>query len=107
LLNKYTSKGLRLIEVDKQHLVDLRDIVEQICKRPERFIIYCDDLSFETDELGHKALKVVLDVSIATVPANVVIYATFNHRHMVLEFMQDNLDTRHVGEEVHPGEATE
>ena len=107
LLNRYAKNGLRLIEVEKHHLVDLHDIVEKIYQRPERFILFCDDLSFETDEPGYKALKVVLDGSIATVSDNVVIYATSNRRHMVPEFMRDNLDTRHIGEEVHPSEAIE
>jgi len=107
LLNKYSQDGLRLIEVEKHHLVDLHDIVEKIYQRPERFILFCDDLSFETDEPGYKALKVVLDGSIATVSDNVLIYATSNRRHMVPEFMRDNLDTKHIGDEVHPSEAIE
>jgi uncharacterized protein len=107
LLNKYASDGLRLIEVEKHHLVDLHDIVEKIVSRPERFILFCDDLSFETDEPGYKALKVVLDGSIATVSDNVLIYATSNRRHMVPEYMRDNLDTRHIDEEVHPSETIE
>ncbi|MBX9917529.1 MAG: ATP-binding protein [Nitrosomonas sp.] len=107
LLNKYANNGLRLIEVEKHHLVDLHDIVEKIYQRPERFILFCDDLSFETDEAGYKALKVVLDGSIATVSDNVLIYATSNRRHMVPEFMRDNLDTKHIGDEVHPSEAIE
>ena len=107
LLNKYAGDGLRLIEVEKHHLVDLHDIVEKIYQRSERFILFCDDLSFETDEPGYKALKVVLDGSIATISDNVVIYATSNRRHMVPEFMRDNLDTKHMGEEVHPSEAIE
>ncbi len=107
LLNKYAQDGLRLIEVEKHHLIDLPDIVEKIFQRPERFILFCDDLSFESGEPGYKALKVVLDGSIATVSDNVLIYATSNRRHMVPEFMRDNLDTRHMGEEVHPSEAIE
>ena len=107
LLNKYAQDGLRMIEVEKHHLVDLHDIVEKIYQRPERFILFCDDLSFETDEPGYKALKVVLDGSIATVSDNVLIYATSNRRHMVPEFMRDNLDTKHIGDEVHPSEAIE
>ena len=99
LLNKYATDGLRLIEVEKHHLIDLHDIVEKIYQRPERFILFCDDLSFEIDEPGYKALKVVLDGSIATVSDNVLIYATSNRRHMVPEFMRDNLDTRHIGNE--------
>lgn len=107
LLNRYADDGLRLIEVEKQHLVDLHDIVEMIYRRPERFILFCDDLSFEKDEPGYKALKVVLDGSVSTVSDNVLIYATSNRRHMVPEYMRDNLDTRHLGEEVHPSETIE
>ncbi|UJP04538.1 MAG: ATP-binding protein [Nitrosomonas sp.] len=107
LLSQYAPAGLRLIEVEKHHLVDLHDIVDKIYQRPERFILFCDDLSFETDEPGYKALKVVLDGSIATVSDNVLIYATSNRRHMVPEFMRDNFDTRHIDGEVHPSEAIE
>ncbi|MBX3639310.1 MAG: ATP-binding protein [Nitrosomonas sp.] len=107
LLNKYASNGLRLIEVEKHHLVDLHDIVEIIYKRPERFILFCDDLSFESDEPGYKALKVVLDGSLTTISENVLIYATSNRRHMIPEYMRDNLTTRHSGGEIHPSEAIE
>jgi predicted AAA+ superfamily ATPase len=107
LLNKYADKGLRLIEVEKQHLTDLHDIVAQIYDRPERFILYCDDLTFETNEPGYKSLKVVLDGSVATVSDNVLIYATSNRRHMMPEFMQHNLETRHIDGEIHPSEAIE
>ncbi len=107
VLNKYAGKGLRLIEVEKHDLTDLHDIVEQICRRPERFILYCDDLSFEADEPGYKALKVVLDGSIATASENVLVYATSNRRHLMPEFMQDNLDTKHIGAEIHPSESVE
>jgi len=107
LLNKYASKGLRLIEVEKLDLVDLADIVERIGNRPERFIIYCDDLSFEADEPGYKALKVVLDGSVAAATDNCIIYATSNRRHLMPEFMQENLDYKHVGEEIHPSETSE
>lgn len=107
LLNEYASRGLRLIEVEKQDLVDLPDIVDLIASRPERFILYCDDLSFEADEPGYKALKVILDGSIAAASDNCLIYATSNRRHLMPEFMQENLEYRHVGEEIHPGETTE
>jgi len=107
LLNKYAGKGLRLIEVEKQDLVDLPEIVDIICKRPERFVIYCDDLSFEADEPGYKALKVVLDGSIAAASDNCLIYATSNRRHLMPEYMHENLEYKHVGEEIHPGETTE
>jgi hypothetical protein len=107
VLNKYSAKGLRLIEVDKHDLIDMPDIVEQIYRRPERFLLFCDDLSFEADEPGYKALKAVLDGSIATASENVLIYATSNRRHLMPEYMQENLATRYLGEEVHPAEAVE
>ncbi|MGH8761637.1 MAG: ATP-binding protein, partial [Nitrosospira sp.] len=107
VLNKYAASGLRLIEVEKHDLIDLHDIVEQIHQRPERFILYCDDLSFESDEPGYKALKVVLDGSIATASENILVYATSNRRHLMPEFMQDNLETRHIGGEIHPNESVE
>ncbi len=107
LLNQYAKKGLRLIEVEKQDLVDLPDIVDLIADRPERFVLYCDDLSFEADEPGYKALKVVLDGSIAAASENCLIYATSNRRHLMPEFMQENLEYKHVGEEIHPGETSE
>jgi predicted AAA+ superfamily ATPase len=107
LLNKYAPRGLRLIEVEKQDLVDLPDIVDHIGERPERFLLYCDDLSFEAGESGFKALKVVLDGSIAAATDNCVIYATSNRRHLMPEFMRENLDYKHVGEEIHPSETSE
>ncbi|HET9763531.1 MAG TPA: ATP-binding protein, partial [Casimicrobiaceae bacterium] len=107
MLAKYAAKGLRLIEVDKADLVDLPDIVEQIDGRPERFIVFCDDLSFDASEPGYKALKVMLDGSLAAPSVNVLIYATSNRRHLIPEYFAENLETRHVGEEVHPGESVE
>jgi predicted AAA+ superfamily ATPase len=107
LLGKYAPKGLRLIEVEKHELVDLPDIVEVIAGRPERFLLYCDDLSFEAGEAGFKALKVVLDGSIAAATENCLIYATSNRRHLMPEFMQENLEYKHIGEEIHPGETSE
>ncbi|HEX2826724.1 MAG TPA: ATP-binding protein [Burkholderiales bacterium] len=107
LLNEYAAQGLRLIEVEKQDLVDLTDIVDLIAGRPERFILYCDDLSFEADEPGYKALKVVLDGSIAAASDNCLVYATSNRRHLMPEYMNENLEYRHVGEEIHPGETSE
>jgi hypothetical protein len=107
MLAKYASRGLRLIEVDKTDLVDLPDIVERIEGRPERFVVFCDDLTFDAGEAGYKALKVALDGSIAGPSANVVIYATSNRRHLLPEYMSENLETKHVGDEVHPGESTE
>ncbi|HXV10696.1 MAG TPA: ATP-binding protein [Burkholderiales bacterium] len=107
LLNKYADRGLRLIEVEKQDLVDLPDIVDRIDQRPERFILYCDDLSFEADDPGFKALKVVLDGSIAAASDNCVVYATSNRRHLMPEYMGENLGYKHVGEEIHPSETSE
>lgn len=107
LLNKYAPRGMRLIEVEKRDLTDLPDIVELIHARPERFVLYCDDLSFEADEPGYKALKVVLDGSVAAASENCLIYATSNRRHLMPEFMQENLEYKHVGEEIHPGETSE
>jgi hypothetical protein len=107
LLNKYAARGLRLIEVEKQDLVDLAEIVDLVSARKERFIVYCDDLSFDADEPGYKALKVVLDGSVAAASENVLIYATSNRRHLMPEYMHENLEYKHVAEEIHPGETTE
>ena len=107
VLNQFADQGLRLIEVDKQDLVDLPDIVDFIAARPERFIIYCDDLSFEANESVYKALKVALDGSIVAASENVLIYATSNRRHLMPEYMAENLETRHLGNEIHPGESVE
>ena len=107
LLNEYSAKGLRVIEVEKNDLVDLPDIVELLEGRPERFIIYCDDLSFDAGDATFKALKVVLDGSIASAPENVLIYATSNRRHLMPEYFDENLGSKRVGDEIHPGEAVE
>lgn len=107
MLAKYAPRGLRLIEVDKGDLVDLPDIVERVEGRRERFIVFCDDLTFDAGEAGYKALKVALDGSIAGPSGNVAIYATSNRRHLLPEYMSENLETRHVGDEVHPGESVE
>jgi uncharacterized protein len=106
-LNKFAKQGLRLIEVDKLELVDLPEIVDIVSARPERFLIFCDDLSFEASEPGYKALKVVLDGSIAAPSENVLIYATSNRRHLMPEYMEENLEYKHVGGEIHPGETSE
>jgi hypothetical protein len=106
-LTQFSAKGLRLIEVDKQHLVDLADITALLLGRKERYVIFCDDLSFEAGEPGYKALKAVLDGSIAAPPDNVLIYATSNRRHLMPEYMAENALTRHVDGEVHPDEAVE
>ena len=107
LLNKYAKQGLRLIEVEKNDLVDLPYIVDQVAPRGERFLLFCDDLSFHGAEDGYIALKVVLDGSISTTSENLLIYATSNRRHLMPEYMNENLETRYVGEEIHPGETVE
>jgi len=106
-LNEFAPKGLRLIEVDKRDLVDLPDIVDLVGDRSERYLIFCDDLSFEASDAGYKSLKVALDGSIAGSADNVLIYATSNRRHLMPEFMDENLEAKHVGGEIHPGETTE
>jgi len=106
-LAEFGPKGLRLIEVDKRDLVDLPDIVDLVADRPERFIVFCDDLSFEASDAGYKSLKVALDGSIAGSAENVLIYATSNRRHLMPEFMDENLQAVHRDGEIHPGETTE
>ena len=107
LLNKYSPKGLRLIEVEKNDLVDLPALVDQVAGRPERFLLFCDDLTFHGAEDGYIALKVALDGSISTTSENLLIYATSNRRHLMPEYMAENLETKYVGEEIHPGETVE
>ncbi|MBB1126660.1 ATP-binding protein [Thiospirillum jenense] len=107
LFNTYAEQGLRLIEVDKDDLIDLPDILEPIRHRSEHFIIFCDDLSFEASESGYKTLKATLDGSLTAMPNNVLIYATSNRRHLLTEFHDDNRDTRMIDGELHPGEAIE
>ena len=107
-LNAYAAQGLRLIEVDKADLVDLPDIVDVVSERPEKFIVFCDDLSFEDGEPGYKALKSILDESVAAASPNVLIYATSNRRHLLPEYMKENLSYTHTDDgEVHPGEVVE
>jgi predicted AAA+ superfamily ATPase len=107
-LNEYAPQGLRLIEVDKADLVDLPDIVDVVSDRPEKFIVFCDDLSFEDGEPGYKALKSILDGSVAETAPNVLIYATSNRRHLLPEYMKENLTYTHTDDgEVHPGEGVE
>jgi predicted AAA+ superfamily ATPase len=107
-LNEFAGQGLRLIEMDKADLMDLPDIVDLVADRPEWFMIYCDDLSFEEGEVGYKALKSVLDGSVAATSANVLVYATSNRRHLLPEYMAENLTYTHSEDgEVHPGEVVE
>ncbi len=107
-LNQFADRGLRLIEVDKDDLGDLADIVDLVSNRPERFIIFCDDLSFEEGEGGYKALKVALDGSISAQSDNVLIYATSNRRHLLPERMSDNASYKTDDNgDLHPGETVE
>ncbi|MFZ6676502.1 ATP-binding protein [Undibacterium sp. Tian12W] len=107
-LNQFSDQGLRLIEVDKADLADLPDIVDLIAERPERFIVFCDDLSFEEGEAGYKALKVALDGSISAQSDNVLIYATSNRRHLLPEKMSDNASYKYSDDgDLHPGETVE
>lgn len=107
LLTGYQEVGLRVIEIDKHDLRDIPDIVGLIAGRPEKFILFCDDLSFEAGEAGYTALKSVLDGSVSAVPDNVLIYATSNRRHLMPEYFSENAATKHVDDEVHPAEAIE
>lgn len=107
LLEEYADQGLRLIEVDKHDLLDLPEIVEPLYGRPERFLLYCDDLSFEAGDPSYKALKAMLDGSISAAPDNVLLCATSNRRHLLPEYARENLDTQIVGGELHHGEAVE
>jgi hypothetical protein len=107
-LNEFAGQGLRLIEVDKADLVDLPDLIDLVAGRPEKFIVFCDDLSFDEGEPGYKALKSVLDGSVAEAGDNLLIYATSNRRHLLPEYMKDNLTYTHTEDgEVHPGEVIE
>lgn len=107
-LKKFNTQGLRLVEVDKEHLADLQDLTELLAERPEKFIIFCDDLSFEDGESSYKALKSALDGSVSAQVDNVLIYATSNRRHLLPEYMTDNESYKHTSDgEIHPGEVVE
>ncbi len=107
-LNEFADRGLRLIEVDKVDLIDLPDLVDLVADRPERYIVFCDDLSFDEGEPGYKALKSILDGSISAASDNLLIYATSNRRHLLPEYMKENLSYTHTDDgEVHPGEGVE
>ena len=108
VLNEFAPRGLRLIEVDKADLVELPDLIDLVAGRPERFIVFCDDLGFDEGERGYKELKSVLDGSVAQTGENLLIYATSNRRHLLPEYMKENLSYRHTEDgEVHPGEVVE
>lgn len=107
LLNRYSADGLRLIEVDRDDLADLPRIVDKLAGDPQRFIVFCDDLSFEARDTGYKALKTVIDGSVSVAPDNVLIYATSNRRHLVPEYNEENLQAQVVGTEIHHGDVVE
>ncbi len=107
MLARYSLQGLRLIEVEKEHLNDMPDIVDLIANEPYRFVLFCDDLSFDTGDGSYKALKAILDGSIAAATPNVLLYATSNRRHLLPEYFHENEETKYVGEEVHFGESIE
>ena len=107
-LHEFAAQGLRLVEVEKEHLADLADITDLLADRPERFIIFCDDLSFEEGESGYKSMKSALDGSISGQVDNILIYATSNRRHLLPEYMKDNETYVHSDDgEIHPGEVVE
>ncbi len=107
LLNEYGPQGLRVIQIDKQSLVDLPQLIELVQGRAQRFILYCDDLSFNADEPGYQVLKAALDGDLVAFSDNLLIYATSNRRHLMPDYMQENLATKYVGDEIHPAESVE
>jgi len=107
LLHEHATEGLRLIEIDRVDLVDLPDIIDLVYDRPERFILFCDDLSFEAGDASYKTLKAALDGQLSAAPDKLLIYASSNRRHLLPETMQDNLDSKMIGDELHPSEAIE
>lgn len=107
LFNRYVDAGLRVVEVDRQDLVDLPEIVELLADHPGHYIVFCDDLSFDEHDSTYRALKTVLDGSLSATPGNMIIYATSNRRHLVPERMRDNQDAQWVDGEVHQSEAVE
>lgn len=108
LLNEHAAAGLRLVEVERTALRGLPDVIDRLAVEPFRFIVFCDDLSFEADDPSYKVLKSVLDGSVFETAANVLIYATSNRRHLMPEFQRENQEARHTADgEVHPGETTE
>ena len=107
-LHEFAEQGLRLVEVDKAYLADLADITDLLAERPERFVIFCDDLSFDEGETGYKAMKSALDGSVSAQVDNILIYATSNRRHLLPEYMKDNQSYAYSDEgEIHPGEVVE
>ena len=107
-LAEFHAQGLRLVELDRAHLADLPQLIEQLSERPERFIIFCDDLSFDEGDSAYKGLKSALDGSVSGPGENVLIYATSNRRHLMMQRTEDNLSvSRDESGEIHPGESVE
>ncbi len=107
VFHAFVERGLRLVEIEPAELHDLPELMGLLAERPERFILYCDDLSFEADDPSYKALKALLEGSIVAPPPNMLLYATSNRRHLVPEFQSENRATRYEDGEVHPGESVE
>ncbi|QVL46043.1 MAG: ATP-binding protein [Methylophilaceae bacterium] len=107
LLTEFSSQGLRLIEIEKHELIHLPDIINLIRNRPEKFIIFCDDLTFEQNDSAYKALKVVLDGSLANMTNNVLVYATSNRKNLMPELMADNVATIDARDEIRPNDTIE
>jgi len=107
LLAEYQGRGLRMIEVGRAYLIDLPEIQGLIRNCPERFIVFCDDLAFESDDAGYKVLKATLEGTLSEQPDNLLIYATSNRRHLLPEFPEDNQSARWIDGELHQGEAVE
>jgi hypothetical protein len=107
LLNTYAEQGLRVVQIDKEDLIDLPEIVDELREQPYHFIVFCDDLSFEDGDGTYKALKSILEGSIELPPENILIYATSNRRHLMPEYMSDNTGSKVVGTEIHHAEAIE
>ncbi|ERI50788.1 hypothetical protein N878_07960, partial [Pseudomonas sp. EGD-AK9] len=104
---EHAAAGLRLIEIERDHLADLPRVVEQLARLPQRFVLFCDDLSFEAGEGDYRVLKSVLDGSLERAPDNVLLYATSNRRHLMPEKQSDNENWQMVDGELHPNEAVE
>jgi uncharacterized protein len=107
LLNEYQDKKLNLIEIERENLSDLRIIIDQLSKKEGHFILYCDDLSFEADDSSYKALKVVLDGALSNTSDNILIYATSNRRHLLPEYMSDNVASKNIDNDLHLNESIE
>jgi len=107
VFNAFSSQGLRLIEVEKADLMELPRLLDLLYDRQERFLLYCDDLTFDANDASYAALKAVLEGTVAAPPDNVLIYATSNRRHLVPEYMEENREARSVGNEIHQGDAVE